>query len=83
MGFTAPFKKAKKVENKLADIADGYIEDGKYSVAWVFSTTPNVDVWRSDLVDALAAYSAGQGNWEAVQKAFVDGWEAQYNASKQ
>ena len=83
MGFTAPFKKAKEVENKLANIADDYIEDGKYSVVWVFTTTPNVDVWRSDLVDALAAYSAGQGKWEAVEKAFVNGWETQYNASKQ
>ncbi|MBQ1186739.1 MAG: ABC transporter substrate-binding protein [Clostridia bacterium] len=83
MGFTAPFKKAKEVDNKLADIADDYIEDGKYSVVWLFTTTPNVDVWRSDLVDALAAYSAGSGKWDAVEKAFVDGWETQYKASKQ
>lgn len=83
MGFTAPFKKAKKVENKLADIASEYVEDGKYSVVWVFTTTPNVDVWRGDLVDALASYSAGQGKWESVEKAFINGWETQYNASKQ
>ena len=83
MGFTVPFKKAKEVENKLADIAEDYIEDEKYSVVWLFTTTPNVDVWRSDLVDALAAYSAGSGKWDAVEKAFVDGWETQYNASKQ
>lgn len=83
MGFTAPFKKAKEVENKLADIAEDYIEDGKYSVVWLFTTTPNVDVWRSDLVDALSAYSAGSGKWDAVEKAFVDGWATQYKASKQ
>ena len=83
MGFTAPFKKAKTVDNKLSDIASEYVEDGKYSVVWVFTSTPNVDVWRSDLVDALAAYSAVQGKWDAVEKAFVDGWAAQYKASRQ
>lgn len=83
MGFTAPFRKAKKVNNKLADIASKYVDDGKYSVVWVFTATPNVDVWRNDLVDALAAYSAGQGKWDSVEKAFIDGWENQYKASKQ
>ena len=83
MGFTAPFKKAKTVDNKLSDIASEYVEDGKFSVVWVFTSTPKVDVWRSDLVDALAAYSAGQGKWDAVEKAFVDGWAAQYKASRQ
>ena len=83
MGFTSPFKKAKTVDNKLAEIAGEYVEDGKYSVVWVFTATPNVDVWRNDLVDSLAAYSAGQGKWEAVEKAFIDGWSTQYKASKQ
>ena len=83
MGFTAPFKKAKQVDNRLAEIASEYVKDGKASVVWVFTLTPNVDVWRSNLVDALASYSAGQGNWEAVEKAFVNGWAEQYKASKQ
>ncbi len=83
MGFVAPFEKAKSVENVLSDIMSEYVDDGKYSVTWAFSATPNVDVWRGDLVDALAAYSAGTGEWKAVEKAFVDGWAAQYKASKQ
>ena len=83
MGFSAPFKKAKKVNNKLADIAAEYVDDGKYSVVWVFTTTPNVDVWRNELVDALSAYTVGKQNWDKVEKAFVDGWETQYKASKQ
>ena len=83
MGFTAPFKKAKQVDNRLAEIASEYVKDGKDSVVWVFTLTPNVDVWRSNLVDALASYSADQGNWEAVEKAFVNGWAEQYKASKQ
>ncbi len=83
MGFVAPFKRAKTVNNKLSKIASDYVDKGHYSVTWAFNTTPNVEVWRGDLVDALAAYSAGNGNWDSVKKAFVDGWKEQYNASKQ
>ena len=59
-----------------------YTKKGLSPITWKFSVTPNVDVWRNDLVDALAAYSAGKGKWEAVEKAFVDGWKKHYNASK-
>lgn len=83
MGFVAPFKKAKTVNNKLSKIASEYVDKGHYSVTWAFNTTPNVDVWRGDLVDALASYSAGKGSWDAVKKAFVEGWKEQYEASKQ
>lgn len=83
MGFVSPFKSAKSVNNTLADIMSDYVDKGNYSVTWAFSATPNVDVWRNNLVDALAAYSAGTGDWEAVEKAFVDGWAEQYKASKQ
>ncbi len=83
MGFSAPFKEAESVDNVLSDIMTDYVEDGKYSVTWAFSTTPNVEAWRNDFVDALAAYTAGTGAWEDVRKAFVDGWAKQYKASKQ
>lgn len=82
MGFAAPFKKAKPVNNKLSNIIDESIDDDKYNVAWVFGLTPNVDVWRSDLVSALASYSAGKADWNDVKKAFVEGWEKNYQASK-
>lgn len=83
MGFAAPFKKAKPVNNKLSNILDESIDDDKYNVAWVFGLTPNVDAWRSDLVSALASYSAGKAKWEDVEKAFVEGWEKHYKTSKQ
>lgn len=82
MGFVSPFKKAKKVDNTLANIMNEYVAAGRYNVSWDFNYTPNVDVWRADLVSALAAYSAGRGNWDAVKKAFVDNWKTQYEASK-
>lgn len=83
MGFVSPFRSAKPVENVLANIMNEYTKAGKYNVSWAFNHTPNVETWRSGVVDALAAYSAGTGDWEAVKKAFVDGWEEQYKLSKQ
>lgn len=83
MGFVSPFKSAKEVDNVLANIMNKYVEQGNYNVAWAFNYTPNVDTWRANLVDALASYSAGTGEWANVQKAFVDGWAEQYKASKQ
>ena len=81
MGFISPFKSAKPIENVLCNIMNEYVEQGCYNVSWAFNLTPNVDAWRSDLVTALTAYSAGTGDWEEVETAFVDGWAEQYNKS--
>ncbi len=83
MGFVSPFKSAKPVSNVLCNIMNEYVEEGRYNVSWAFNHTPNVETWRSGVVDSLAAYSAGTGDWEAVKKAFVNGWEEQYKLSKQ
>ena len=83
MGFVSPFKKAKPVDNVLANIMNDYVANEAYNVSWAFNYTPNVDTWRAELVSALAAYSAGTGDFEAVRKAFVDGWKKQYEISKQ
>lgn len=82
MGFVSPFKKARQVKNKLSNIMSEYVDNGKTSITWVFSVTPNVDVWRRDFTDRLAAYTVGSGDWAAVKDAFVKGWETQYKASK-
>lgn len=84
MGFTSPFKSAKKPDNGLYAILDDMLEEGKTtSIQWMFPYTPNTDAWRAEVVSALAAYSAGTGEWEGVRKAIVDGWAKQYQASKQ
>ncbi len=84
MGFTSPFKSAKKPDNGLYAILDEMLKEGKTtSVMWMFPYTPNTDAWRAEVVSALAAYSAGTGEWEGVRKAIVDGWAKQYAASKQ
>lgn len=76
-----PFKNAPEPSNKF--LADGVRmqEEGKYTIAWAFNHTPNVDSWRATVVTALAAYSADptDANWEQVVSAFVDGWAIEYN----
>ncbi len=84
MGFTSPFKSAKKPDNGLYAILDDMLAKGDTtSVKWMFPYTPNTDAWRAEVVSALAAYSAGTGDWEAVKTAIVDGWATQYQASHQ
>lgn len=81
MGFVSPFKKAKQTENVLCNIMNDYVASGRYNVSWAFNYTPNVDNWRTNVVSALTAYSAGKGNFDAVKTAFVDGWAKEYASS--
>ena len=83
MGFVSPFKNAKSVSNVLCNIMNQYVADGCYNVSWAFNFTPNVESWRAPVVSALAAYSAGTGDWDAVVSAYVDGWAEQYQLSQQ
>jgi raffinose/stachyose/melibiose transport system substrate-binding protein len=75
-----PFKNAKASENVFFNDANRYLAEGKYNVSWAFNHTPNVDSWRAGVVSALAAYSADptDENWAGVEKAFVEGWAAEY-----
>ncbi|MBE6944499.1 MAG: carbohydrate ABC transporter substrate-binding protein [Ruminococcaceae bacterium] len=73
-----PFKSAKTPENSFFAAANEYTTAGNYVVTWAFNWTPNVDDWRAGVVSALAAYSAGTGEWTAVEEAFVNGWAYQY-----
>ena len=65
-------------ENVFFQDANKYTADGKYVVTWAFNWTPAVDDWRAAVVDALTQYSAGTGDWSAVETAFVQGWATQY-----
>ena len=69
---------AKEPENVFFQDANKYTADGKYVVTWAFNWTPAVDDWRAAVVDALTQYTAGTGDWSAVETAFVQGWATQY-----
>lgn len=75
-----PFENAKETENVFFADTNNMLHDGKYLVGWVFSHTPNVAAWRAAVTSALLQYSTGNGSWEDVETAFVDGWAIQYRA---
>ena len=73
-----PFKDAKDPENVFFQDANKYTAEGNYVVTWAFNWTPAVDDWRAAVVDALTQYTAGTGDWSAVETAFVQGWATLY-----
>ena len=85
MGYVSPFKKAIKTNNVLYDYIDKANEMGKTNINWLFTYTPNTEVWRNGVVDSLAQYSASQNetNWNKVRSRMVDGWAEQYKLSNQ
>ncbi|MDD7281496.1 ABC transporter substrate-binding protein [Floccifex sp.] len=72
-----PYKGATENNNVFFKAANEALEAGKYSVAWTFNYTPNVEQWRGGLVSAMNQYDNG-GSWDDVVSAFVDGWATQY-----
>ncbi len=76
MGFVIPFKNNMESNNPLVNIANEYVEEGYTSVSWNFPTMPSED-WKNGVGSALTTYAAKQTdeNWDAVKKAFVDGWK--------
>ena len=73
-----PFKNAKTPENVFFAQANEYVANGNYTVTWAFNWTPAVDDWRAAVVDALSQYTTGNGSWDTVKTAFVEGWATQY-----
>lgn len=78
MGFVSPFKNAKEATNPLVSIANDYIAEGRESVSWNFATIPS-DNWKNALGSALTRYAAGNGSWNDVKSAFVNGWKKEYD----
>ena len=85
MGFVTPFKtfdedEKYQAKNALISAANEYIAAGKTAVSWNFSTIPS-EKWKNDVGSALLEYAQGTGDWDAVKKAFVDGWASEYAAA--
>lgn len=68
-------------ENPLVTCAEEDIAAGHTAVAWCFPTMPSEE-WKNGVGSALLEYAQGTGDWDAVQTAFVDGWAAEYAATK-
>ncbi len=78
MGFVIPFNKAAESPNLFVKQDSAMTAEGKVPVSWNFTTMPS-EKWKNDLGSALTAYAADStdANWEAVEKAFVDGWKSE------
>lgn len=83
MGFVIPFEGNLESENKLNQIADEYVADGKTPVDWCFSTMPSEE-WKNGVGSALTTFASDQSdaNWDAVKTAFVDGWATEAATTK-
>lgn len=82
MGFVTPFTTFTEeylADNPLLTAANDYIAAGKTPVAWTFATMPS-DAWKNGVGSALLQYAQGTGDWNAVEKAFVQGWASEYAA---
>ena len=79
MNFVIPFKKALESSNLFVKQDAAYTAAGKTPVSWNFPTMPS-ETWKNNVGTALTEYAADQSdaNWEAVEKAFVDGWKSEY-----
>ncbi|MEG0961640.1 MAG: ABC transporter substrate-binding protein [Lachnospiraceae bacterium] len=79
--FVTPFKSLDEYlpKNPLIEAANEYIEAGKTSVAWCFTTMPSEE-WKNGVGSALLEYAQGTGKWDGVKTAFVDGWASEYEA---
>ena len=77
-----PYKGAAANDNVFFQNASDCLKEGKYSVAWAFNYTPNVNEWRAGVVDAMTKYCNG-GDWKEVETAFVNGWATQYAAANE
>ena len=75
-----PFKMSKEPTNIFAQKANEMVAAGCYPVTWAFNYTPAVNDWRTGVESALQQYTAGTGDWSAVETAFVQGWALQYAA---
>ena len=80
MGFDIPFKAAKPSTNHFKKVAAEYVAAGKTPVTWNFTTMPS-ETWKNGVGAALTDYAAGNGEWDAVVTAFVDGWATEYAAA--
>jgi len=85
MGFVTPFESFDEDEytakNPLVEQAKRYIDEGRESVGWYFSTIPS-DNWKSQVGSALLEYAQGTGDWSRVEEAFISGWKTEYDATR-
>ena len=79
LGFVIPYDTAAESTNMFVKLDGEMLAAGKKPVSWNFTTMPSEE-WKNGVGTALTAYAADQtdANWDAVVKAFVEGWASEY-----
>ena len=79
LGFEIPYNTAVATTNLFVNTANEMVAAGKKPVSWNFTTMPSEE-WKNGVGTALTMYAADQtdANWDAVVKAFVEGWASEY-----
>jgi len=72
LGLTTPFGETEPA-NALQAVARADLESGRIPVSWAFTTIPS-DRWKTRVGAALLEYAQGGVQWDAVERAFIDGW---------
>ena len=84
MGFITPFDtfdEAAQPQNALQEAAQTSLAEGRTPVTWAFLTIPS-ETWKNQLGAAMLEYAQGTGDWDAVERAFVEGWAAESRAAE-
>lgn len=83
MGFAVPFKgfEGMQASNALSAAAQSSLAAGKAPVSWAFTAIPS-DTWKNNVGAAMLEYAQGTAGWDAVQRAFVDGWASESAAAR-
>lgn len=79
LGLTTPFASAQP-QNALQQAAQDDLQSGRTPVSWVFPTIPS-DRWKNQVGAAMLEYAQGSVGWDAVERAFIDGWAAESAAA--
>lgn len=79
LGLTTPFTSAVP-RNALQQAAQADLESGRTPVAWVFVTIPS-ERWKTAVGAAMLEYAQGSVDWDAVERAFIEGWAAESAAA--
>ena len=79
LGFVIPYDTAVESSNLFVKVDNELLAAGKKPVSWNFPTMPSEE-WKNGVGTALTMYAADQtdANWDAVVKAFVEGWASEY-----
>jgi len=80
LSLSTPFASAMP-NTPLQAAAQADLQSGRTPVAWVFPTIPS-DRWKTAVGAAMLEYAQGGADWDAVERAFVDGWAAESAAAQ-